>query len=148
MRMAAGRTTIRLSAVLLLAATAVAAQAQTPAQTEPPAAHGPGPGGPPANTLKEVFEKFGGCGKPPPAAAASPMDLTVRFSFNRSGEIMGKPKITYESATATDNDRLAYRIAVMEALQRCSPMPFTETMAGAIAGHPFVIHFFGPEKRA
>jgi hypothetical protein len=76
------------------------------------------------------------------------MDLTVRFSFNRSGEIMGKPRITYELATATDRDRLAYRIAVMEALQRCSPMPFTEKMAGAIAGYPLVIRFFGPEKRA
>lgn len=148
--MAASRTTFRLSAMLLLAATAVAAQAQiqAPAQTQPPAAHGPGPGGPPANTLKEVFDKFRGCWKPPSPAVASPMDLTVRFSFNRSGEIMGKPRITYELATATDNDRLAYRIAVMEALQRCSPMPFTETMAGAIAGYPLVIHFYGPEKRA
>lgn len=76
------------------------------------------------------------------------MDLTVRFSFNRSGEILGRPRITYESAAATDKDRLAYRIAVMEALQRCSPMPFTQTMAGAIAGYPLVIHFYGPEKRA
>jgi hypothetical protein len=80
------------------------------------------------------------------------MDITVRFSFNRSGEILGKPRITYESATATENDRLAYRIAVMEALQRCTPMPFTEAMAAAIAGHPFAIqfrtHLQPQEKRA
>jgi hypothetical protein len=69
------------------------------------------------------------------------MDITVRFSFNRGGEILGKPRITYESATATDNDRLAYRVAVMEALQRCTPMPFTDSMAGAVAGHPFAIQF-------
>ena len=31
---------------------------------------------------------------------------------------------------ATDNDRVAYRVAVMKALQRCTPMPFTETMGG------------------
>ena len=30
---------------------------------------------------------------------------------------------------------------VMEALQRCTPMPFTEGMAGAVAGRPFAIQF-------
>ena len=69
------------------------------------------------------------------------MDITIIVSFNRSGAIMGRPKITYESAEANDNDRLAYRIAVMEALQRCTPMPFTESMAGAVAGHPFAVRF-------
>jgi hypothetical protein len=29
----------------------------------------------------------------------------------------------------------------MEALQRCTPMPFTETMGGAVAGRPFKIEF-------
>jgi hypothetical protein len=62
-------------------------------------------------------------------------------SFRRDGTIFGKPKITYESEQATDNDRLIYRIAVMEALQRCTPMPFTDAMGGAIAGRPFAIRF-------
>jgi hypothetical protein len=99
-----------------------------------------------------VLDKLFGCWKPPSASAATPMDITVRFSFNRIGEILGKPRITYESATATDNDRLAYRVAVMEALQRCTPMPFTDTMAAAIAGHPFAVqfrtHLQSQEKRA
>jgi len=62
-------------------------------------------------------------------------------SFNRAGNILGHPRITYESAEASDNDRLQYRIAVMEALQRCTPMPFTDAMAGAAAGRPFAIQF-------
>jgi hypothetical protein len=49
--------------------------------------------------------------------------------------------ISFESPEASDNDRLQYRIAVMETLQRCTPMPFTESMAGAAAGHPFWIRF-------
>ncbi len=93
------------------------------------------------NTIKEVFEHLGTCWKPPPASRAKPMDITIIVSFNRSGAIMGRPRITYESAEADDNDRLAYRVAVMEALQRCTPMPFTESMGGAIAGHPFAIKF-------
>ena len=107
------------------------------------------------NTIREAIEKIGSCWKPPPASRATPIDITVVVSFNRAGEILGHPRISYESEQATDNDRLQYRIAVMEALQRCTPMPFTESMAGAVAGRPFAIKFHNrkpppqtPEKRA
>ena len=93
------------------------------------------------NTIREAIARIGRCWKPPPLSRANPIDITVIVSFNRAGEIMGHPRITYESEQATDNDRLEYRLAVMEALQRCSPMPFTESMAGAVAGHPFAIKF-------
>jgi hypothetical protein len=94
------------------------------------------------NTLREMFAALRSCWKPPPASRASPgIDITVIVSFNRAGDIIGHPKITYESEQATDNDRLMYRIAVMEALQRCTPMPFTDSMGGAIAGRPLAIQF-------
>jgi hypothetical protein len=93
------------------------------------------------NTIREAIARIGRCWKPPPLSRANPIDITVIVSFNRSGEILGHPRITYESEQATDNDRLAYRIAVMEALQRCSPMPFTESMGGAVAGRPFAVKF-------
>jgi hypothetical protein len=99
------------------------------------------------NTLKDVFEKLLSCWRPPPASAANPMDITVIVSFNRTGQILGHPRITYESAQASDADRLAYRIAVMETLQRCAPLPFTETMGGAVAGHPFAVEFRKPPQR-
>ena len=98
------------------------------------------------NTIKEVIEHVGTCWKPPPASRAKAMDITIIVSFNRSGAIMGRPRITYESPEADDNDRLAYRVAVMETLQRCTPMPFTESMAGAVAGHPFAIKFHNSHK--
>jgi hypothetical protein len=93
------------------------------------------------DNIREAYARFGRCWKPPPASRANPIDITVIVSFNRAGEILGRPRITYESKQATDNDRLMYRIAVMETLQRCTPMPFTESMAGAIAGRPFAIKF-------
>ena len=94
------------------------------------------------NTIREVIAKLKTCWTPPPASSAQPgIDITVIVSFNRNGNIIGHPRISYESEQATDNDRLMYRIAVMEALQRCTPMPFTEGMAGAIAGRPFRIQF-------
>ena len=111
------------AALLLMSSTCVQAQ---PAQVD---------------NIRDVFAKLRTCWKPPPASRANPMDITVIVSFNRAGEILGHPRITYESEQATDNDRLEYRVAVMQALQRCTPMPFTEGMAGAAAGHPFWIRF-------
>ena len=98
------------------------------------------------NTIKEVFQHLGTCWKPPPPSRARAMDITIIVSFNRSGAIMGRPRITYESPEADDNDRLAYRVAVMETLQRCTPMPFTDGLAGAIAGRPFMVPFRSPRN--
>ena len=93
------------------------------------------------DNLKEAYARFGRCWKPPPASQANQIDITVIVTFTRAGEILGHPKVTYESEQATDNDRLHYRVAVMEALQRCAPMPFTEGMGGAVAGRPLVLKF-------
>ena len=93
------------------------------------------------DSLKDVFAKLFSCWQPPPASRANPMDITVIVSFNREGAILGHPRITYETASAGDNDRIAYRTAVMETLQRCTPLPFTEGLGGAVAGRPFAIPF-------
>ena len=94
------------------------------------------------NTIQDLFARLGTCWRPPPEGSANPdMEITVIVSFNRAGNIFGHPRITYESAQASDNDRLVYRIAVMETLQRCTPMPFTEGMASAVAGRPFAVRF-------
>ena len=95
----------------------------------------------PVNTIQDIFRHLRTCWRPPSPAKARPLDITVVVSFNRAGNILGHPRITYESAEASDNDRLQYRIAVMEALQRCTPVPFTDAMAGAAAGRPFAIQF-------
>ena len=143
--------TLASQAILASQTLAQAPSPNLPANPQPGKPVSPSPGTQ-VNTLQEVFERLFSCWKPPAASVATPMDITVLVSFNRSGAIMGRPRITYESPKATDSDRLAYRTAVMEALQRCSPMPFTETMAGAAAGRPLAIqfrtHLHQQEKRA
>ena len=91
------------------------------------------------DSLKEIFVRLHSCWKPPPLSVANPIDITVVVSFNREGSILGHPRITYESERASDNDRLRYRIAVMETLQRCTPLPFTEGLGGAVAGRPLAV---------
>jgi hypothetical protein len=98
------------------------------------------------DNIDQMFARIRQCWQPPKLPEGHPgMQITVLFSFQRSGEIFGKPKITFESPDATEGDSIAYRIAVMETLQRCSPMPFTEGMAGASAGH--LIRFRFDDRR-
>ena len=101
------------------------------AQAEPPR----------LDTIRDVVVRLNSCWKPPPRSQANPIDITVVVSFNREGAILGHPRISYESENASDNDRLQYRIAVMETLQRCTPLPFTEGLGGAVAGRPFAVPF-------
>src|ERR1700724_2285596 len=122
---------------LVLVATALAFGPLAPVARAQPAT---------VDNIKEAFAKLYSCWKPPPESRAHPIDITVVVSFNRSGDIMGHPRITYESEQADDNDRLLYRLAVMEALQRCTPMPFTESMAGAVAGRPFAVQFHSRKR--
>ena len=98
------------------------------------------------DTIRDVFARLHSCWKPPPASHANPIDITVVVSFNREGAILGHPRITHELEQASDNDRLIYRVAVMETLQRCTPLPFTEALGGAIAGRPFAIPFRSRKK--
>jgi len=94
------------------------------------------------DTLKELFAALGRCWKSPALSQGSAgMQITVLVSFRRDGSVLGKPRITFESPEASDDDRLAYRVAVMETLQRCAPLPFTEGLAGAMAGRPITMRF-------
>lgn len=94
------------------------------------------------NTLKEVFARVTRCWQPPelPSGTAG-MQITVLVSFKRSGEILGKPKITFETPNATEEERLVYRTAIMQSLHRCTPLPLTESLGGAIAGRPMTFRF-------
>ncbi len=69
------------------------------------------------------------------------MEITVLFSFRRDGSLLGKPSITYESRDVSDEDRIRYETAVARALQRCTPMPFTDELGGAVAGRPLRMRF-------
>ena len=94
------------------------------------------------NTIDELFARLRQCWQPPKLPEGHPgIQITVLFTLRRDGEIFGRPKITFESPEASTEDSIAYRTAVMETLQRCTPMPFTEGMGGAAAGKPIRFRF-------
>jgi hypothetical protein len=101
----------------------------------------------PLNTLKDIGAALQSCWVPPPMDQSRPgMQITVQMSFRRNGELFGQPRITFESAGASDDERLAYRIAVAQMLQRCAPLPFTEALGNVVAGRPFTMRFIDDRK--
>jgi hypothetical protein len=94
------------------------------------------------STLNGMFERLKGCWRGPRLPRGHPgMQITVLFSFKRDGELLGRPRITFETPGASEADSIAYRTAVMETLQRCSPMPFSGGLGDAVAGRPFRVRF-------
>lgn len=107
-----------------------------------------GPRERPANTIRDALRVLKTCWIPPPRNAARVgMQITVRFSVTRTGEILGKPKITFETKLATDAQRIAYRIAVMSMLQRCTPLRITDALGNAIAGRPLSIRLIDERQQ-
>ena len=106
-------------------------------------ASGQGPGAEhKLNTIRDVFDALRDCWVPPPDdEARHGMQMSVRLSFKRSGEIIGTPRVTYATADTSSGVRDAYRHAITAALDRCTPMPFTSGLGGAIAGRPIAIRY-------
>jgi hypothetical protein len=99
------------------------------------------------NTLKDVIAALRACWEPPPIDQSRPgMQITVQMSFRRNGELFGHPRITFESVGASDDERLAYRIAVAKMLKRCAPLPFTDALGNAIAGRPLTMRLIDNRK--
>ena len=92
------------------------------------------------NTIADVGRALRGCWQwPPSSEARSGMELTVRVSFKRNGEVFGA-RITYQTRSVSDEERGLYQAALLAALSRCSPLPLSESLGEAIAGRPFIFH--------
>jgi hypothetical protein len=76
------------------------------------------------------------------------MEMSVRLSFKRSGEIFAPPRVTYTNKDADSDTRRGYRRAIDAAIERCTPMPFTAAMGGAIAGRTISIRFIDKRRRS
>jgi hypothetical protein len=94
----------------------------------------------PLNSLADVRQALRHCWRwPPVSEARSGMELTVRLSFKRSGEIFGV-RLTYQTPGVSSEERALYYGALLAALKRCSPLPFSESLGEAIAGRPMTFH--------
>ena len=94
------------------------------------------------DTIGDLFAALRSCWSPPPAASAREgMQMSVRFSFKRSGEIIAAPRITYATAGAAADTRAIYLKAINASLDACAPLKFTGGLGGALAGRPIAIRY-------
>jgi hypothetical protein len=94
------------------------------------------------DSIGDLFAALRSCWSPPEAASARQgMQMSVRFSFKRTGEIIGTPRVTYAMAGAPAEVRATYLKAINASLSACVPLKFTGNLGGAIAGRPIAIRF-------
>jgi hypothetical protein len=99
------------------------------------------------DTIADMFGALRACWLPPPQDEARPgMQMSVRLSFTRSGQMLGAPRVTYASPDAPPAARDIYHDAIMAALMRCTPLPFTAGLGGALAGRPIAIRYVDNRK--
>jgi len=94
------------------------------------------------NTIGDLFAALRACWSPPPAdSAREGMQMSVRFSFKRSGEMIGAPRMTFATSGVPADTRSTYLNAINASLDACLPLKFTGGLGGALAGRPIMIRY-------
>jgi hypothetical protein len=100
------------------------------------------------DNIHDMFAALRACWLPPDRDdERHDLQMSVRFAFKRTGELIGEPRVTYTTPGIDDDTRKAFRHAIDEALDRCTPMPFTPGMGGAVAGRPIAIRYVDKRNR-
>jgi hypothetical protein len=69
------------------------------------------------------------------------MQMSVLFSFKKSGTPIAPPRVTYATPGAPVDIRDTYLKAIDASLSGCTPLIFTKGLSGAIAGRPIMIRY-------
>jgi len=94
------------------------------------------------DTIGDLFAALRSCWTPPPADnAREGMQMTVRFSFKRSGEIIATPRLTFATSGVPADTRTTYLKAINASLEACTPLKFSGGLGGALAGRPIAIRY-------
>jgi hypothetical protein len=106
---------------------------------------GNGPDSPPIGRPKQAADRLAACWSPPAPPHGDTVEVTIRFGFDRTGAIMGAPRITYVK-TAPGITGAEIRDSIAAAIRACTPMHFTGAMAEAAPGYPLSIRFIGRSR--
>jgi hypothetical protein len=94
------------------------------------------------DTIGDLFAALRSCWTAPdPGVARAGMEMSVRFSIKRDGELIAPPRLTYATPAASTQTRDTYRHAIDDSLARCVPLSLTKGLGGAIAGRPLMVRF-------
>lgn len=99
------------------------------------------------NNLTDLSRTLTACWTPPLADDAFPgMQMTTRFSLNRDGQMIGKPRMTFATEAASKRVRDLYLDAIGKSLAACTPLALTKEFGNAIAGRPISFRIIDDRK--
>ncbi|NPV21133.1 hypothetical protein [Bradyrhizobium aeschynomenes] len=94
------------------------------------------------DTIADLFGALRSCWTPPAEDdARAGMQMTVRFSFKRTGDMVAPPRVTFATPSAPGDTRAIYLKAINASLEACLPLKFTSGLGGALAGRPIAIRY-------
>jgi hypothetical protein len=93
----------------------------------------------PLDRLNEIAALLSKCLELPSAGESQAgMELALKLAFKRDGGLLADPRFTY-THDASQKVKEAYHAAALDMLRRCTPLPVSDGLGGAIAGRPFVV---------
>ncbi|MBR0962834.1 hypothetical protein JQ554_01980 [Bradyrhizobium diazoefficiens] len=93
------------------------------------------------DTIGDLFAELRSCWSPPSDNAHAGMQMSVRFSFNKAGGLIGPPRLTFATPGVPADTRATYLKAINGSLNACLPLKFTSGLGGALAGRPIAIRY-------
>ena len=96
--------------------------------------------------IRDVFPAIRACWRLPKGEGPSGQQITVRLSFKRSGELLGRPRITYSALGGDADAQRRFAASVLAAFETCLPLPFSPALGAAIAGRPFTFRFIDDRR--
>jgi hypothetical protein len=98
----------------------------------------------PVATLRDLGPALSRCFVAPPHSVGS--QITVLLSLKSDGSVLGTPRITFSQLVGGPAEQKAFVTAVLDGLDRCTPVRLTPSLGGAVAGRPFSLRFVGGGK--
>jgi hypothetical protein len=100
------------------------------------------PAKPEVHNLQEMAKALNACMRPLEVPDHyQGIRITARLGLNARGQPLGPPQFTYVTPTAPERIKIEYKTAILDALRRCTPLPFSNKLGATIAGVPLILSF-------
>ena len=98
------------------------------------------------NSPADTARYLRACWKPPQGAAFDGLLMDVRFAFDRKGGMRTTPNIVFFSPDAPQDAQVFYGLSIREAINRCSPLPFSKRYAATVEDRLLAVRFIVDKK--
>jgi len=103
-------------------------------------------GAAPLSTMDEVGAAIRACWSPP--AGSKDSFVTLSFSFNRDGMLIGPPRPSEISVAGDAGAKEKFVDAAIAAVEQCAPLEFAPALAAGIGGQVFTMQFTADDQAA